>query len=145
MSEKMTRILLRKRFDSAKPDGTEEEFESFYTMWQERIQESFDEWASALSKEFYPDVPPVDLSFSTYLKKMVKDWKQSDALNRKCDQCGEWLSVCSWGYPVYRHPNLEPLFPNPYGVPKYRTMGCVIGPGDDRKNWWCDQCESFFE
>ena len=128
--------------DSAKPDGTDEDFEGFYTTWQERIRESFDQWASAPSEELYPDIPPVR-DFATYLKKMVKDWKERDALSRKCDQCGEWLSVCSWGYPVSR--NLEPLFPNPYRVPKYRTMGCVIGPDDRKKNWWCDQCESFFE
>jgi hypothetical protein len=67
------------------------------------------------------------------IKEDEEEQKYLDSLRRKCDQCGEWLSVCIWGYPAK-------------GLTfRYRTMGCVQGPGDIGKNWWCGECESFFE
>ena len=68
------------------------------------------------------------------IKEDEEEQKYLDSLRRKCDQCGDLLSVCIWGYPVFAK------LP-----PRSRIMGCVQHREDAGKNWWCNQCESFFE
>ena len=123
MNEEIARGLLRKRFDSVNPGGSNEEFEGYYMVRSQDIQNGF--------RELYPE--GTDKEFADYAKKVEKDWKIQDAVKRKCDQCGNPLDVCIWGYPVFS--NLPP---------HYRIMGCVIGPDDRGKNWWCPTCETYF-
>ena len=122
------RVLLRKRFPFS--ESTDEEFDdhSFIRDWSQRIQRGFE--------KMFPE--GTDEDFATFAKLVEKDWKEEDALykatHRECGQCGEWLSICIWGYPVFEN------------LPSRRLiMGCVRGSGDEKKNWWCDQCECFFE
>lgn len=55
-------------------------------------------------------------------------------VRRKCNQCGDLLAVCIWGYPVFKN------LPS-----RHRIMGCLQSREDVGKNWWCDECETYFE